>query len=115
MFGFLKKYFFTAMTFFSYNVLNVTSLKCVSINNQEWKIRTKKINTNNNEPLFYPYSIEVSKCSGSCTNISDPYSKLCVLDVVKKINVKVFNLMPRTNETRHETRKCKCRLDTKCL
>ena len=42
MFGFLKKYFFTAMTFFSYNVLNVTSLKCVSINNQEWKIRTKK-------------------------------------------------------------------------
>ena len=39
----------------------------------------------------------------------------CVPDVVKNINIKVFNLMPRTNETRHvkwhETCKCKCRLD----
>ena len=34
MFGFLKKCFFAAMTFFSYNVLNVTPLKCVSVNNQ---------------------------------------------------------------------------------
>ena len=33
-----------------------------------------------------------------------------------KLNVKVFNLISRTNETRHvkqhETCKCKCRLDT---
>ena len=28
-------FFFTAMTFFSYNVLNVRSLECVSMNNQE--------------------------------------------------------------------------------
>ena len=35
--------------------------------------------------------------------------------VAKNVNVKVFNLMSRTNETRHikwhETSKCKCRLD----
>ena len=37
MFEFIKKIFFTAMTFFSCNVLNVNSLKCVSIN-QECKI-----------------------------------------------------------------------------
>ena len=53
--------------------------------------------------------------SGSCNNINDSYSKLCVADVVKRVNVKVFNLMTRTNETRHtkwhETCKCKCRLD----
>ena len=40
---------------------------------------------------------------------------MCVPDVVKNINVKVFNLMSRTNETTHvkwhETCKCKCRLD----
>ena len=39
----------------------------------------------------------------------------CVPDLVKNINVKVFNLMSRTNETRHierhETFKCNCRLD----
>ena len=36
-------------------------------------------------------------------------------DVVKDLNVKVFNLMSRTNETRHikchEMYKCECRLD----
>ena len=89
------------MTFFSYNVLNVTLLKCVSMDNQECKVRTKIINISNNEPLFYPYNIEVNRWSGSCNNINDPYSKLCVPDVVKNINVKVFNLMSRTNETRH--------------
>ena len=40
---------------------------------------------------------------------------MCVPDVVKNLNIKVFNLMSRTNETRyiewHETFKCKCRLD----
>ena len=37
-----------------------------------------------------------------CNNINDPYAKLCVPDVIKNINVKVFNLISRTNETRHE-------------
>ena len=40
---------------------------------------------------------------------------MCVADVIKNTNIKVFNLMPRTKETRHlewhETCKCKCRLD----
>ena len=39
---------------------------------------------------FYPYSIKVNKCSGSCNNINDPYAELCVPDVVKNMNVKVF-------------------------
>ena len=33
-------------------------------------------------------------------NINDPYIKLCDSDVVKNMNVKVFNLISRTNETR---------------
>ena len=64
---------------------------------------------------FIFFSISTSKCSGSCNNSKDPYAKICVPDDVKNLNVKVFNLMPRTNETRHirwhETCKCKCRLD----
>ena len=103
------------MIFFGCTVLSVNTLKCVLMNNQECKIRTKIIDINNNEAAFYPYSIKVYKSSGCCNNINDPYEKLCVPDVVKNINVKVFNLMSRTNETRHiewhETCKCKCRLD----
>ena len=59
------------------------------MNNQECKIRTKIIDVNNNEPVFYPFSIRVNKCSGSCNN--DPYAKLCLPDIDKNINVKVFN------------------------
>ena len=64
--------------------------------------------------MFYPFNIKVNKCSGSCNNISDPYAKLCVPDIVKNINVKVFNSMSRINEARHiiwhETCKCVCSL-----
>ena len=50
--------------------------------------------------MFLSFSIEVSKCSGSCNSTNYPYAKICVHDVVKKLNVKVFNLMSRTSETR---------------
>ena len=53
MFGFIEKCFFIAITFFNYNKLNVNSLKCVSMNNQECKIRSEIINVNTNEPMFY--------------------------------------------------------------
>ena len=85
------------------------------MNDQECKTRTKIININNNEPVFYPFSIKANKCSVSCNNINDPYAMLCIPDVVKNINVKVFNLISFTNQTKHiewhETCKCKCRLD----
>ena len=50
---------------------------------------------------FFPFSIKTSKCSSSCNNINDPYTKMCVPDAAKKLNVKVFNLMSRINGTRH--------------
>ena len=115
MFEFVKKMFVVTMHFFSCNVLNANPLKCVSKNNQECRIRPEIMNINSNEPIFYPYSIEINECSGSCNNINDPYAKLCVPDVIKNINVKVLNLMSRTNKARHIKRheicKCKCRLD----
>ena len=107
------------MTFFGFNGIafspsSVNSLECVSMNNQECKARTKTIDVNSNEPVFYPYSIRVNKCSGSCNNINDPYAKLCIPDIIKNINVKVWNLMQRINETRHiiwhESCKCVCKL-----
>ena len=71
------------MTFFNLDSLNVNSLECVSMNNQECKIRLEIINLNTNEPLFYPYSIKINKCKGSCNTINDPYAKICVPDNIK--------------------------------
>ena len=114
MFGFIKKVFFTGLTVLS-NLTSATSLSCISMNNQACKVRPEIINVNSNEPVFYPFSIKTSKCSRSYNNINDSYAKMCVPDVLKDLNVKIFNLMSRTNETRqikwHEMCKCKCRLD----
>ena len=113
MFRFIKKCFFTAMTFFSLS--NVNSLDCASMNNQECKIRTEIININTDEPMLYPYSIKINRCKGSCNTTNDPYAKICVPDQIKNTNIKVFNLLSRTNETRHiklhKACKCKCKLD----
>ena len=115
MFGFVKRIFVSAMMFFGCNLSSVNLLECVSMNNQECKVRPEIINVNSNEPLFYPFSIKTSKCSGSCNNINDPYAKICVPNLVKKVNIKAFNLISRANEKRHikwhETCQCKCRLD----
>ena len=114
MFVFIKKVFYIG-SFILSSLVSATSLSCISVKNQECKVRPEIINVNSNEPVFYPFSIKTSKCSDSCNNINDPYAKICVLDVVKDLNVKVFNLMLRTNKTRHikwhETCQCKCKLD----
>ena len=79
MWRFVKKAFAVVTT--SFNLSYVNSLA-----------RPKIIDVNSNEPVFYPYSIKVNKCSESCSNINNPYAKLCIPDIIKTINVKVFNL-----------------------
>ena len=104
MFGFIKKAFCTELTILSsVNPLSAiplsgTPLKCVSMTNQECKVRLEIVNINSDEPVFYPFSIKTSKCSGSCNNISDPYAKMCVPDLVKNLNIKVFNLISTTSK-----------------
>ena len=83
MFRFVKRMFISTMMFFGCNLLSVNPLECVSMNNQECKVRAEIVNVNSNGPVFYPFSIKTSQCSGSCKNIIDPYAKLCIPDVVK--------------------------------
>ena len=113
MFVYIKKIFYIGSLFLS-SLASTTSLNCISMKIQECKVRPGIIIVNSNEPVFYPFSIKTSKYSSSC-NINDPYAKICVPDVITHLNVKVFNLMSRTNKTRHikwhKTCKCKCRLD----
>ena len=90
-------------------------MNCVSLNNQECKVTPEIVDVSSNNPIFYPFSVKINRCSGNYNSINDPYATICVPDVVKNLNVKVFNLMSTTNETRsiksHETCKCICRLN----
>ena len=104
MFQFIKKVFFIGLTILS-NFTNVlplsaTPLNCISMKNQEYKTRLQVFNINGNNPIFYPFSIKISKCSSNFNNINNPYAKICVPDIIKNLNVKAFNLMSRTTESR---------------
>ena len=80
--------------------------------------RPKILNVNEGigEALFYPYNVLVNKCSGSCDTLENPMSKICVSKIIKNVNMKVYNFLMRSNETRnalwHESCKCVCRLNS---
>ena len=53
MFGFIKKALFVGLTILSsVNLLTVTALRCISMTNQECKVRPELINVNSDEPVF---------------------------------------------------------------
>ena len=97
-----------------FGIIKAKALECVSVINQKCMARPKIIQKNADEPVFYPLSIQLNKCSGDCNNINDPMAKIRVPDIVKNMNIKVFKLLARINGTRnivwHETCKCVCQL-----
>ena len=104
MFRFINKMFIAKinsipLSFVGCGALNSIPLKCVSMNNQEFKVRPAIVNINSNETLLYPYSFLVKKCSGSCNGSNNSYAKLCVPAVVKDMNIRVFKLLSKTKET----------------
>ena len=68
----LKKVFFLGLTILS-NFKN--ALDYISMRNRECKVTSEIISINSNNPMFYPFSIKVNKCSGNCNNIDDPYAR----------------------------------------
>ena len=91
MFTFVKKVFALGLTVLSSSI--TSALNCISLNNQKCKLRPEIVNVSSNNPIFYPFSVKINRCSGNFNSINDPYAKICVPDVVKNLNVKVFNIM----------------------
>ena len=106
------------LTISFFSILKVKALKCVSVVNQKCMPRPKILDVNEGvrEALFYPYNVLVNKCSGSCNTLDNPIAKLCVPNIIKRINMKVYNLLMMLNETRnvlwHESCKCVCKLNS---
>ena len=67
------------------NLPNMNPLECISMKNQECKVRHEIVDVNINNPIFYPFSIKINKCSGNCYNINDPYARICVPDAIKML------------------------------
>ena len=65
--------------------MGVNLLSCISMKNQECKVRPKIVNVNLDDPVCFPYSVKTSKCSGGCNNVNNPLAKLCVPYVVENL------------------------------
>ena len=101
-----------------FNILKVNTFECLSIINRKCMPRPKILDVNEGfgEALFYLYNALVNKCSGSCNTLKDPMARLCVPNIIKNVNIKVYNFLMRLNETRnvlwHESCKCVCLLNS---
>ena len=62
-------------------------IKCVSLNNGSSHARITLVNSNSNESLYYPYTVSVNKCGGSCNTTKDPYALVSVPDKVKNVTI----------------------------
>ena len=81
MFSFIKTIFFrlfsvcTIRTFGELLFFNLKRpIKCVSLNNQPCETKPTIVNINSNKTLFYPFTVSVNKCGGSCNTVDDPYA-----------------------------------------
>ena len=101
-----------------FSTIKAKALECVSVTIQECMPRPKILDVNEGvgENLFYPYNVLVNKCSGSCSMFNNSKAKICVPNVIKRINMKIYNFLMRLNETRnvlrHESCQCICRLNS---
>ena len=85
IFRLINQVFFLRLTI----LLNFTNaLECISMKNQQCKVRPEIININGNNPIFCPFSVKINRCGGNCNSINDPYARICDLDTVKNFNVK---------------------------
>ena len=110
MFSLIKKV--VALVLMSTEFFLTNSAKCISLKKQEWKVTEVVIN---NEYMTYPYDIKLNICNGNCNNITNPYSRVCIPDIIKNVTVKIFDLISQQNKIKqmifHESCKCVCRLN----
>ena len=101
-----------------FSIIKTKALECVSVVNQKCMPRPKILDVNEGvgEALFYPYNVQVNKCSGSYNTLDNPMTKLCVPNVIKGVNMQVYSFLMRLNETRnvlwHESCKCVFKLNS---
>ena len=103
MFRFTKKVLILVL------ILNVNSLICISLKNQECKAREVIVD---GKYMTYPYSIKGNRRNGDCNNIANSYSGVCIPNTTKIVTLKIFDIMTLTNKTEqriiHESCKCVC-------
>ena len=83
-----------------FSIIKTNALECLSVSNQECMPRPKKLDVNEGVGEACLFNVLVNKCSGSCNTLDNPKAKLCVPNIINRVNMKVYNFLMRLNETR---------------
>ena len=57
--------------------------KCVPLNNRLCQASQILFSINSNEKLYYPFTVSINKCGGSCNTIDDLYTRVCIPNQLK--------------------------------
>ena len=95
MFSLIKQLFIVLLSF-----RESLATKFVSLNGEPCVIRPILIDLSPVELKYYPFRINLDKCTGRC-NVLSP--KICVPKGTKDINVKAFNMIAIKNEAKAMT------------
>ena len=114
MFGIIKKVFIVLIS----NIANASNhTKCISLSNQKCVTQRTPIDLNSNEYCqkfhYYPFSVKLNSCVGNCGTLNDLSNKLCVPNKTDELNLSMFNMIARINESKtllkHISCECKCK------
>ena len=115
MFGIIKKMFFMLLS----SIVNTSNqIKCFSLSNRKCEIQPT-FNLHPNEYIqefhYYPFSVKLGRCVGSCKMLNDLSNKVYVPNKTKDFNLSVFNMIIGIIESKLLTKciscECKCKFD----
>ena len=103
MFRIIKKMFIVSLS----SLANTSSIasshtRCVSLSNQKCLTQPTVINLHPSEYTqglrYYPFSVNLNRCVGSCNTLNDLSNKVCVQNNIEDLNLSVFNMITGINE-----------------
>ena len=53
------------------------------------------------ESNFYPFTVKLGRCAGSCNTLNDLSNKVCVPNKREVLHLNVFNMITEISESKH--------------
>ena len=70
--------------------------KCLSLNYQQYMSKLTLIDLNPNGYIqrfcYYPFTVNLDRCVGSCNTFNDLYNRVCVPNKREVLNLSIFNM-----------------------
>ena len=80
-------------------------INCVLLSNKNCMTQPTIINLHPNECSqefhYYLFAVKLDRCLGRCNTLNDLSNKVCVPNKTEDLNLSVFSMITRINESKH--------------